>query len=104
VDGAVQKPGIFPKQGDMSLLQAIAQAQGLTTVADPTGVLIFRTVDHKRLAARFDIRKVRGGVLPDPMLEAGDIVMVDESNTKTTLRDIVSAMPISGLFSIIPLL
>jgi polysaccharide biosynthesis/export protein len=104
VDGAVQKPGIFSKQGDMSLLQAIAQAQGLTTVADPTGVLIFRTVDHKRLAARFDIRKVRGGILPDPMLEAGDIVMVDENNTKTTLRDIVSAMPLSGLFTLIPLL
>ncbi len=104
VDGAVQKPGIFQKQGDMSLLQAIAQAQGLTTVADPTGVLIFRTVNHKRMAARFDIRQVRNGKLPDPMLEAGDIVMVDESSSKTTLRDIVSAMPLSGLFTIIPLL
>ncbi len=59
VDGAVQKPGIFAKQGDMSLLQAIAQAQGLTTVADPTGVLIFRTVDHKRLAARYGPRHLR---------------------------------------------
>jgi len=104
VDGAVQKPGIFAKQGDMSLLQAIAQAQGLTNVADPTGVLIFRTVDHKRMAARFDIRQVRNGSLPDPMLEAGDIVMVDESASKTALRDVVSAMPLSGLFSVIPLL
>ena len=104
VDGAVQKPGIFAKQGDMSLLQAIAQAQGLTTVADPTGVLIFRTVDHKRLAARYDIRQVRAGSMPDPMLEAGDIVMVDESSARTNLRDIVSAMPLSGLFTIIPLL
>jgi polysaccharide biosynthesis/export protein len=104
VDGAVQKPGIFVKQGDMSLLQAIAQAQGLSTVADPTGVLIFRTVDHKRLAARFDIRQVRAGAMPDPMLEAGDIVMVDESAARTNLRDIVSAMPLSGLFTLIPLL
>ena len=104
VDGAVQKPGIFPKQGEMSLLQAIAQAQGLNTVADPAGVLVFRTVDHKRQAARFDIRQVRNGKMPDPLLQAGDIVMVDESSTKTTLRDITSAMPLTGLFSLVPLL
>ena len=104
VDGAVQKPGIFPKQGEMSLLQAIAQAQGLTNYADPTGVLVFRTVNTKRLAARFDIRQVRAGKMPDPKLQAGDVVMVDESSAKTTLRDISSAMPLTGLFSVVPLL
>ncbi|MEO9168720.1 MAG: polysaccharide biosynthesis/export family protein [Aestuariivirga sp.] len=104
VDGAVVKPGIFPKQGDLSLLQAIAEAQGLTTVADPTGVLVFRQVNGKRLAARFDIRQVRSGKLPDPMLLSGDVVMVDESATRTTLRDISSAMPLTGLFSVVPLL
>ena len=104
VDGAVQKPGIFPKQGEMSLLQAIAQAQGLTNYADPTGVLVFRTVGGRRLAARFDIRQVRAGKMPDPRLQAGDIVMVDESSAKTTLRDISSAMPLTGLFSVVPLL
>jgi polysaccharide biosynthesis/export protein len=101
VDGAVQKPGIFPKSGDMSLLQAIAQAQGLTTVADPTNVLVFRQVGGKRQAARFDIKQVRGGKQPDPMLMAGDVVMVDESATRTALRDISAAMPISGIFSVI---
>lgn len=101
VDGAVQKPGIFPKSGEMSLLQAIAQAQGLTTVADPTNVLVFRQVNGQRQAARFDIKQVRGGKQPDPMLMAGDVVMVDESAARTTLRDISSAMPIGGIFSIV---
>ncbi|HEY5364059.1 MAG TPA: polysaccharide biosynthesis/export family protein [Aestuariivirga sp.] len=104
VDGAVMKPGIFPKQGQTSLLQAIAEAQGLTTVADPTGVLVFRQVDGKRMAARYDIRQVRSGKLPDPMLLSGDVVMVDESATRTTLRDITTAMPLTGLFSVVPLL
>lgn len=101
VDGAVQKPGIFPKQGDMSLLQAIAQAQGFTTVADPTNVLVFRQIAGKRMAARYNIKDVRAGKLADPMLLAGDVVMVDESATRTTIRDISAAMPISGIFSII---
>jgi len=102
VDGAVQQPGIFPKQGEMSLLQAIAQAKGLTTVADPTGILVFRVTNGKRMAARFDIRLVRGGKQPDPMLLSGDVVMVDESAIKSTLRDVSSSMPITGLFSFIP--
>jgi polysaccharide biosynthesis/export protein len=103
VDGAVLKPGIFPKNGNLSLLQAVALAEGLNTVADPTAVLVFRTAENKRMAARFDLRKIRSGEVDDPMLQAGDIVMVDESATRTTLRDITSAMPITGLFSLLAL-
>jgi polysaccharide biosynthesis/export protein len=103
VDGAVLKPGIFPKNGNLSLLQAIALAEGLNTVADPTAVLLFRTVDSKRMAARFDLKQIRSGQISDPMLQAGDIVMVDESATRTTLRDITSAMPLTGLFSLLAL-
>lgn len=98
VDGAVNKPGIFPTTGQVSLLQAIALAEGLTTVADPSGVLIFRTVNNKRMAARFDIRQVRSGKISDPMFQAGDIVMVDESAGRTTLRDIKDVLPMTGLF------
>jgi polysaccharide biosynthesis/export protein len=103
VDGAVLKPGIFPKSGNLSLLQAIALAEGLNTVADPTAVLVFRTVENKRMAARFDLKQIRSGQINDPMLQAGDIVMVDESATRTTLRDITSAMPLTGLFSLLAL-
>jgi polysaccharide biosynthesis/export protein len=101
VDGAVQKPGIFPVNGSTSLMQAIALAEGLNTVADPSGILIFRTVGEKRLAARFDLKQVRSGKIPDPILKAGDIVMVDESATRTTLRDVKEALPLSGLFQLL---
>ncbi len=104
VDGAVVKPGIFPKNGNVSLLQAIALAEGLSTVADPKGILIFRTVNNQRMAARFDLKQVRSGKINDPMLQAGDIVMVDESSSKTTLRDITSAMPLTGLFTLLTVL
>jgi polysaccharide biosynthesis/export protein len=103
VDGAVQKPGIFPIVGKVSLLQAVALAQGLNTVADPSAVLVFRTVNDKRMAARFDLRQVRGGKIDDPFLQAGDIVMVDESKARTTLRDISSALPLTGLFQLLAL-
>jgi polysaccharide biosynthesis/export protein len=98
VDGAVKKPGIFPTVGKVSLLQAIALAEGLNEVADPSGVLLFRTIGNKRVVARFDIKSIRSGKLDDPQLVAGDIVMVDESLGRTTLRDIKSVLPLSGLF------
>lgn len=99
VDGAVNKPGIFPIAGQqVSLLQSIAMAQGITTVADPSGILLFRTVNKQRMAARFDLKMIRSGKMNDPMLQAGDIVMVDESSAKTTLRSIKDALPLAGLF------
>jgi polysaccharide biosynthesis/export protein len=101
VDGAVNKPGIFPTTGSVSLLQAIALAEGLNTVADTSGILLFRTVDNKRLAARYDLKQIRTGKVDDPMLQAGDIVMVDESSTRTTLRDVKDALPLTGLFQLL---
>ncbi len=101
VDGAVNKPGIFPTSGKTSLMQAIALAEGLSLIADPSGVLIFRTVDNKRMGARFDIKQVRSGKISDPILQAGDIVMVDESAGRTTLRDVKDALPLSGLFNLL---
>jgi polysaccharide biosynthesis/export protein len=101
VDGAVKKPGIFPVTGQTSLIQAIALAEGLSTVADPSGIIIFRIVNNKRLAARFDLKQVRSGKIQDPILKAGDIVMVDESATRTTLRDVKEALPLSGLFQLL---
>jgi polysaccharide biosynthesis/export protein len=101
VDGAVMKPGIFPITGKVSLLQSIALAEGLNTVADPTGILLFRTVDNKRLAARYDLKLIRSGKIDDPQLQAGDIVMVDESSARTTMRDIKDALPLTGLFQLL---
>jgi polysaccharide biosynthesis/export protein len=98
VDGAVMKPGIFPIVGHMSLMQSIALAEGLNRVADPSGVVIFRQINNQKQAARFDLRMVRAGKTPDPSLIAGDIVMVDESAARTTLRDVNEYLPFSGLF------
>jgi polysaccharide biosynthesis/export protein len=103
VDGAVKKPGIYPIKGQVSLLQAIAMGEGLNDLADPTGILLFRVVENKRLAARFDLKQIRQGKMDDPMLKAGDIVMVDQSEARTMLRDVKDALPLSGLFSLLAL-
>lgn len=100
VEGAVKSPGVFPMQGRLSLLQAVAMAQGLDTVSDNT-LLVFREVDGKRRAARFDISEIRSGDAEDPYLMAGDVVVAGTSAFKEGFNGLLKALPITGLFALL---
>ncbi len=100
VEGAVKKPGVFPIQGRLTLLQALATAQGLDPNAD-SAVLIFREQDGKRSAARFDLSEVRGGGVADPQLQAGDVVVVSSSMVKEVWNNFLRALPIANAFAIL---
>ena len=99
VEGAVGKPGVYPLVGQTTLLQTIALAGGLDRVADKRGILIFRNIDGKRNAAKFDYAAIRSGKAQDPVLAGGDIVVVDESGSATALRAIRETMGTFGLFT-----
>jgi len=99
VEGAVAKPGIYSTAGQTTLLQAVAVAGGLSDIADPRGVVVLRNVGSKRQAAKFDLSRIRSGTATDPVLLGGDIVEVDESGMKTTMRNLRETIPVFGLFS-----
>lgn len=101
VDGAVQKPGIFPMTGSVSLLQAVASAQGLTEYADQGSVYVFRLANGKRTASHYDLSSIRSGKSPDPILQGGDVVIVDESGVRTTLRDLKYVSPLAALAAVL---
>jgi polysaccharide biosynthesis/export protein len=95
LEGAVKKPGVFPIQGRLSLLQAVALAQGLESTSDNT-VLVFREVDGKRTAGRFDISDIRSGSAEDPRLQAGDVVVAGTSAFKEGLGNILKMLPLAS--------
>ena len=99
VDGAVETPGIVPLSGQTTLLQTIAMSGGLAKGADPRGILVFRTVDQQRMAAKFDLSAIRAGNAEDPMLYGGDVVVVDSSGLRGALGSIRENIPVFGLFS-----
>jgi polysaccharide export outer membrane protein len=99
VDGAVNQPGIYPITGDMSLIQAIATAKGTNGDALVSRVVIFRKINGRREAALFDLKRIRRGDMPDPQVYGNDVVVVDGSRVRQTYRDIISSLPIAGLFS-----
>lgn len=99
LEGALQKPGIYPITGKTTLLQAIAMAQGVDDkVADLQGVVVFRNVDGKRMGAVFDLAAVRAGTMPDPQIYGDDIIVVEQSGSKTAFRRFIESVPIIGIF------
>jgi len=91
VEGAVKKPGIYPLRGRTSLLQTLATAEGLTTVADPNGVRVFRTDPRtgNRATLEFDLEKIRAGEARDPAVQNDDIVQVGESRGKSVAKELI---------------
>ncbi len=100
LEGAVKKPGVFPIQGRLTLLQALATAQGLDPSADST-VIIFRDEGGKRSAARFDVSEVRSGDVADPQLQAGDVVVAGSSALKEAWNNFLRALPIASAFALL---
>lgn len=100
IEGAVKKPGVYPIQGGMSLLQAVAIAQGLEQTADDT-VIVFREINGRRAAARFTVSDVRAGNAPDPQLKSGDVVVAGTSAFKEGLNQLMKLAPLASVFALL---
>ena len=99
VEGQVLKAGAYPVDRETTLLGAIALAQSPTRIAKLDQVVIFRTINHQRMAARFDITRIRAGRDPDPQILGGDVVVVGFSQAKSIYRDFLQAAPIFNIFT-----
>jgi len=98
MEGAFKTPGIYPLTGKTTLLQAVAVAGGLDPLADLGGVVLFRQIDGKRRAAVYNMRELRSGKVEDPQLYGDDIIVVEQSGSKTALRRFIETIPALGLF------
>ena len=102
LEGAVAKPGIYPITGKTSLLQAIALAGGIDDkTADLGGIVLMRQINGKRMAAAYDLRQVRKGITDDPQVFGDDIIVVEQSASKTALRRFIESVPVLGIFTLL---
>jgi polysaccharide export outer membrane protein len=100
MEGAIAKPGIYPITGRTTLLQAIAMGGGLDKLADLHGIVIFRQIGGKKMGAVFDLKNIRSGVDEDPLVYGDDIIVVEQSGSKTALRRFIEAMPVLNVFGV----
>lgn len=98
VEGEVEQPGVYPYEPGQTLLTAMALARSPTEVAKLDEVMIFRQVGGERLAGRFDLAAIRGGRLPDVVLQPGDTIVVGYNSLRGGFLDAVRAVPSFGIF------
>lgn len=100
VEGEVKLPGVYEINKDTTLLTAIARAQSPLPTAKLNEIVVFRTVNAQRMVARFNLKDIRTGVSPDPMIIDGDVVMVGFSGSKGLWQDILKTAPFFNVFAV----
>ena len=82
------------------ILGAIAIGGGLNDqLADPGAIVVMRNVGGRRMAAVYDLRQVRRGTVENPELYGDDIIVVEQSGSKTAFRRLIESIPVLGVFS-----
>lgn len=100
VEGTVNQPGVFDIRGNSSLLEALAMAESPTDLADLDQIYVFRRIDGQMHGARFDLRRIRVGIDPDPVIIAGDRIVVGKDNIAAAWQDYF-ASPVINMFRIL---
>ncbi len=111
--GEVGRQGIYPLTGgisagnglvgtgiirNMTLLQALAYAGGITQVAARSQALIIRPKpDGTREIIHFDVLKLEKGQIADPLIQANDIIFVPSSYLRNLTNNIFSNL-VTGLY------
>jgi polysaccharide export outer membrane protein len=82
LEGEVRKPGVYPVSGPMTLMRAIARAEGTTQIASTSRVVLFRTVEGRQMAALYDLRAIHQGAYRDPDVYPHDVIVVGQSQAQ----------------------
>jgi polysaccharide export outer membrane protein len=79
VFGEVQKPGTFPYEDGMSVVQALTLAGGFTKQAAQNSTSVTRKVNGQEVKMKVPVQDIALGKVANFTLEPGDIVFVHES-------------------------
>jgi len=100
VEGAVDKPGVYPFQPGARLSTAIALASGPKRVSKESQLAVFRETPGGIMVAKFDYAMVRQGTMLDPILEPGDRVVLGTDGLSQFWEDMLKALPAFGIFAV----
>lgn len=102
LEGEMRRPGVYPITGSVTLLQAIAMAEGLAPLADPSKIVLFRRSGEQTKAYNVDLDAIRSGKMRDPYIRGDDRIVVHRSDSRYWLRETAALLsPISALNSLL---
>jgi len=106
--GDVQRPGGFlmDRRTTLSVVQAVALAQGVKSSAALPKALLIRTVEGNRQQIPINLKAILKSQSPDLLLAAGDIIYVPGSVTRgmgrTSLDIIESSVGLAAVYAVRP--
>lgn len=77
--GEISKPGTFPYEENMSIIQAVTLAGGFTKLAQKNGTSVTRLVSGQETRVRVPVADIEQGREKNFALQPGDIIFVPES-------------------------
>jgi polysaccharide biosynthesis/export protein len=95
VTGSSKQTGIYPIKGNTTLLQVLALAGDVNPDIASGEVMVFRTTEGRRTGARFDIDSIKQGKTEDPLMQPGDVVVVDTSAAKVAFSNFMKVIPLA---------
>lgn len=98
VIGDVVRPGGFPMDHDnhLTVLQALALAQGTTYSAKKSSTVLIRVTPQGRQEIPVDLKKILASKATDTALQDNDILFVPNSSAKTALKNMEAIVPIAA--------
>jgi polysaccharide export outer membrane protein len=101
VNGAVGHPTVLAVSGKLTLSQAIAEAGGLSDVANSNRVHVARITGEHVKDTVFDLDAIQSGKQPDPSLYGGDIIVAESSDAKVAFKNVKDVLPFTVLFTLL---
>jgi polysaccharide export outer membrane protein len=98
VIGDVTRPGGFPMDhdGHMTILQALALAQGTTYAAKKSSSFVLRSTPKGQESIPVNLNKILASKAEDQLLQDNDILFVPNSSGKAALKDMQSVLPVAA--------
>lgn len=102
VIGEVLRPGGFPMDHDqhLTILQAVALAQGTSYTAAKGSSRIIRTTPQGRQEIPVNLKNILAAKAPDEPLQDNDILFIPSSAAKAALKNMESLLPIAATATI----
>jgi polysaccharide export outer membrane protein len=97
VSGEVKTPRVLADDGNTTLTQAVANAGGLSELADSTRLHIARAKDQHVQDEIYNLDAIQSGQAKDPLLRGGDIVVAEQSGTRVALKSVKDLLPFAVL-------
>jgi polysaccharide export outer membrane protein len=99
ISGEVRTPSVLPDDGKTTLSEAIANAGGLSDVANSSRIHIARLTNGQVQDEIYDLDDIQAGKTTDPLLRGGDIVVAESSKFKVAFKTATQLLQFGGVGS-----